>query len=486
MPPLRRQLLILIVACLVTRLPQLWSPDLLLDGDEAVLALMAKHLAAGQSFPIFFYGQTYGFALLEAAAGAAMFTLCGPQAWALKLAMLALWSTGIACYFLALRELVPHSRRWPFVIALLLVTSPAWAVWSMKARGGYLTAFLLSSLITWLVLHRDWHRRGRVQLLAGFLTVMVAEAQILWLPGLIPLVAYAWYRAGRRVLLIAYAVGALGACGLFSALRAWTTFDFWPHPHLQWQTHYGAALLATPLRIYQHFGGAYYLHHVLDAPLAARMFAAGATLVVLLSMGYWGSVVRVCERRGLMLALGVSLLTAIAPTMTLNHYAPRYLLPLSGACLMLLCVFCAKTRNSRGPAVGVIAFILIGAVSQVQFRHFQFQPGGEPAIRALIDRLERAQISAVFSHDPLLQWQVMFYSNERIAARFLFRDDRYAPYVQRVNTALNDGGRVAEIAPLNVFANDDLAAGRVWTIAGEYGIFPNTTRARLERLGFQF
>jgi hypothetical protein len=51
---------ILVVAAGVSRLPQLTSPHLLLDGDEAILGLMAKHLAEGREAPIFFYGQAYG------------------------------------------------------------------------------------------------------------------------------------------------------------------------------------------------------------------------------------------------------------------------------------------------------------------------------------------------------------------------------------------------------------------------------------------
>ena len=51
---------------LMSRLPQLLSPDLLLDGDECILGLMAKHLAQGREFPIFFYGQRYGLAVIEA------------------------------------------------------------------------------------------------------------------------------------------------------------------------------------------------------------------------------------------------------------------------------------------------------------------------------------------------------------------------------------------------------------------------------------
>src|ERR1700736_1205117 len=76
----------------VSRLPQLLSPNLLLDGDECTLGLMAKHVAQGRELPIFFYGQHYGFSSVEAAAGALSFVIFGTGALPLKLAMLALWT----------------------------------------------------------------------------------------------------------------------------------------------------------------------------------------------------------------------------------------------------------------------------------------------------------------------------------------------------------------------------------------------------------
>ena len=54
--------------CIASRLPQLRSPNLLVDGDESVLGLMAKHVAQGKEFPIFFYGQHYALATIEAGA----------------------------------------------------------------------------------------------------------------------------------------------------------------------------------------------------------------------------------------------------------------------------------------------------------------------------------------------------------------------------------------------------------------------------------
>ena len=59
-------LLVFAAVALLSRLPQLFSRNLLLEGDECILGLMGMHLAKGREFPIFFYGQRYGLSIIEA------------------------------------------------------------------------------------------------------------------------------------------------------------------------------------------------------------------------------------------------------------------------------------------------------------------------------------------------------------------------------------------------------------------------------------
>ena len=103
---------------MVSRLPQLLSPNLLADGDECVLGLMAKHLAQGKEFPIFFYGQHYGLSSVEAAAGAAAFLIFGTGALPLKLSMLAVWTIGVLFLFLALSRLLGNRGSFWITAAL--------------------------------------------------------------------------------------------------------------------------------------------------------------------------------------------------------------------------------------------------------------------------------------------------------------------------------------------------------------------------------
>ena len=128
-------MLALLALSLLSRLPQLLGPRLFLDGDEATLGLMAKALADGRELPVFFWGQRYGFSLIEAAAGALAFRVAGVSAFGLKLSMLGLWAAGLLCLFFAQARLMGARRG--FWLAALLMLTPGWAVWSMKARGGY-------------------------------------------------------------------------------------------------------------------------------------------------------------------------------------------------------------------------------------------------------------------------------------------------------------------------------------------------------------
>ena len=220
----------------VSRLPQLRSPNLLVDGDESVLGLMAKHVAQGKEFPIFFYGQHYGLSSVEAAAGAAAFVIFGTGALPLKLAMLALWTLGVLFLFLAQSKLLGAARS--FWITAVFVLNPAWAVWSMKARGGYLTAFTATAALLWLLVQdrerrtQDRERQMIVRwLVAGALTSVIYLAQPLWLPGVLPILAVVLI-SGRRLSSGAAYLFVTAAAVLVVKLATGTGAETWGGPAL--------------------------------------------------------------------------------------------------------------------------------------------------------------------------------------------------------------------------------------------------------------
>jgi hypothetical protein len=92
----------------------------------------------------------------------------------LKLAMLAVWIVGICFYFLAFSRPLGTARS--FWITLLLVVMPAWAVASMKAWSGYVTAFSATALVLHLITRND-HLRSSSLLIAGGVSAIIFFSQ---------------------------------------------------------------------------------------------------------------------------------------------------------------------------------------------------------------------------------------------------------------------------------------------------------------------
>src|SRR4051812_36732247 len=108
--------LILVFFCVFTRLPQLLSSALFLDSDECVLGLMTKHMLQGKEFSVFFWGQSYGFSLIEELFILPFMAVLGVTILAVKLGMLSLWCIGVVFFYKALLAIDGRNK----VLALLL------------------------------------------------------------------------------------------------------------------------------------------------------------------------------------------------------------------------------------------------------------------------------------------------------------------------------------------------------------------------------
>lgn len=319
-------LIALALVSFVSRLPQLLSPNLLLDGDECTLGLMAKHLAQGKEFPTFFYGQHYGLSTVEAAAGALSFLIFGTGAIPLKLAMLALWTLGILFLFLALSRLLGYARS--FWIVLVLLLNPAWAVWSMKARGGYVTAFTATGALLWLLMQELESTSVMRELLAGLLTSVIYLAQPLWLPGVLP-IAMAVLLSRRQLSPTISYLSVATATGLL--VRTWGRQTI-GNPNL-W-----LSLPALAHQIYLNLSGAYYLWWDVEPPGPATKLLAGLWCSLLLAAAL-AQLARLFTKRFylpshlLFLALGSTL---VAEWLLLEDRDGRYLLPLSALLVLLV------------------------------------------------------------------------------------------------------------------------------------------------------
>lgn len=123
------------------------------DSDQAIVALMAKHLSEGRTFPVFTYGQDYQLAI-EAWLAAPLFWLFGPSVFLLKLPLL-LVNLALAPLLirllereLGLRPMVGLLIASPFVLA-----PPGTAIYFLEASGGQVEP-LFVVLLLWVTRYR--------------------------------------------------------------------------------------------------------------------------------------------------------------------------------------------------------------------------------------------------------------------------------------------------------------------------------------------
>ncbi|WP_091350119.1 hypothetical protein [Micromonospora rhizosphaerae] len=106
------------------------------NSDEATMGLAALHIARGQEFPVWFYGQAY-MGTLEAYLAAPVFAVAGPSVLALRLPTLALYALFLALIWRLTRRL--GGDRWfaLLVVGFLALGSDRIVKNQLIAGGGY-------------------------------------------------------------------------------------------------------------------------------------------------------------------------------------------------------------------------------------------------------------------------------------------------------------------------------------------------------------
>lgn len=139
----------------------LLASEFVVDADEAIVGLMAKHMAAGGPIPVFYYGQHY-MGSLEPLLISLIYRCFGVSAVGLRvvptlfaLALIPLmYRLGVAL----------GSRRAGLVAALLCAVPPVGlVVWSTKARGGFIELVYIGAYS--LLLTVRWCRAERLSML---------------------------------------------------------------------------------------------------------------------------------------------------------------------------------------------------------------------------------------------------------------------------------------------------------------------------------
>src|SRR3954468_6273122 len=135
----------LLLVGLALRLAVIASPLGEIDGDEAVVGLMARHIAFLGERPVFYWGQPY-LGSLEAFSAAPLFRVFDSSTFVLKLVPAVYSLAFLALSAILARRLFGTGAA--LATAAYLAVPPAmWAVWSTKARGGYAELLFLGEAL---------------------------------------------------------------------------------------------------------------------------------------------------------------------------------------------------------------------------------------------------------------------------------------------------------------------------------------------------
>lgn len=475
-------ILTLIGLSFLSRLPQLLSPYLILDGDEAILGLMAKHFWEGKDFPLFFYGQAYGFSFIEMGIISSFYSVFGVTEIALKLAMLSLWTAAILLFYKTLKFIEPE--KWTglaFLITTLFIFSPAFAIWSMKARGGYLTAFLLTHVITYLVFNPNTKDKMGWSFIIGLLLIFIYQSQPLWLAGLFPLLGWYVLKSKGKFKIPLLSIG-LGLGFTFFHFAKQNLSHFWIPSIVGIENITWEAILLIPQQVYQNLTGSYSYGKYFEPILVTEILAIALILFILIATVY--SVIRfLTNRKGfpLLFILTLSVWGTIGYLILTYGTSPRYELPLSGFVFMWMYLLINQLPTLKFTRIILFIFIGLGAISLFDFKNYHYENKIE--LSAFIKAIEDKGITHTYCDGGLLQWQIMFYTNERVIARYKPKTDRYPPYVIEVSQAYQNGSN--SVAMVGQFKKTDIPNQNGFqAVNKQYYILENPTDTILKTRGF--
>ena len=500
----------------------LWLDVIPFNADEAVVALMGRHILAGER-PVFFYGQAY-MGSLDAWLVAMGFGLFGQQVWVIRLVQTILYLGTILTTAVLGRQVFGSLQVGVVAAWLLAIPTVNLTLYTTASLGGYGEALLIGNLILITTLRIDNRlRHGGIPtgelfvwgLLAGlgwwvfgltlvyslpaglYLVWRMHKARVRWfaslaalagaLVGSSPWWGYAWQNG------LAALLGELGG-------NAISGVEGIPYGLQLWQHLLSLLLLGTTVTL------------GFRPPWSADWLGLPLIPFVLL---FWlavcvgtGQELRRKMNPGVMLMLGVAALLVLAFIFTPFGADPsgRYFLPLAVPLALIganwIVSLGAGRSDSRllqlrwGLVVLVLGYHLWGTIQSAS----RYPPGlttqfysvsqiDQRKMPELVDFLrskgERAGYSNYWVAYPLA-----FLSGEELTYiprlpyhqdfRYTARDDRYAPYGEMV-------GRSERLAYITTFHPEldrylqerftalDLTWQEAWI--GDFHVFYNLSRA---------
>jgi 4-amino-4-deoxy-L-arabinose transferase-like glycosyltransferase len=401
-----------------------------LDSDEAVVGLMARHILDGEP-TAFFWGQSYG-GTLEPLLVALAFALAGSGVLALKLVPILLFAlAGLLVWLIGRRTI---GDRGAVIAVTLFGLGPAYVVWwSTKERGFYGVTLVLSLLVVLLVLrlHDRVDRRELAALGLAFGVGWWTNAMI----GFIAVPAVCWLVWRRpRVLRQAWIAFVGAAIGASLWIREAVVNDF------------------APLHQGPEPGNDTYLDHLhtffaADLPMALGLripfslqWPAGEVVARIIELVAVVAVVwAVSRRRGrpweilVVTALAYPFLFAFAPVAAYN-LEPRYLFLLSPIIALLAGLAVARHTFLAAVVCAVALALSVSGLRSLADRDLVAAASGGVAVPAdatpAIDALEGRRVRYALA-SYWLAYRLTFESDENVIVASTGQV-RYPPYQRAV------------------------------------------------------
>ncbi len=192
------------------------------NGDESVVALMARHIAHGQ-WMVFMYGQAY-MGSLDASLIALGFWIFGEHVWVIRMVQILLYLLILTTTILLGKEAFNKWSVGLLAAALLAIPPVNVTLYTTATQGGYGETLLIGNLLFLLALKNVKSYHPAMLCLWGFLAGLGFWADGLTMVYSVPaaiylLLAFLRQRAGVKMVLSRLAVIAGGA--LLGLLPVW-------------------------------------------------------------------------------------------------------------------------------------------------------------------------------------------------------------------------------------------------------------------------
>ncbi len=435
------------------------------DGDEAVVALMAKHILQNGERPIFFYGQPYS-GVLDAYLTAGMYALIGPRVLGGRLVQMALFALYIVMVYLLAGRVT--GSRWSALVSagLVAASTPLLATYTLVSVGGYGESLVLGTLILWLALHvtDEWADH-----LGAWAALGAASGLAFWVLGialmyLLPVAAFILWRDRLRHWR-SYGV-AFVAFVVFSS--PWWFYDFTHgHASAQFLTRTPGLKLDNPLLgLLFSLTALWGVRFPWQADLILAPFAVPLVALYVATFLY---VMRPRHRadrtagRGLLLLQAGLYAVLFASGRSGVDVTGRYLLPLVAVGAVFVAMLLGYVRREHPRlAVALLGYVVVFNLVATGLAAWNTPPG--PGLTTVFmpiarfdNRSDAALISFLQDHNGMRG-----YSNFWVTYRIAFKSQEHIilaarlPYKEDLEYWSSDAGyepynRAADVSPTAVY-----------------------------------